>query len=485
MLFITQGKTNWKFLLIVIILAVIVGGMALICQLQEMKFIELPKIKKSITSKEFTLSLDKEAKIIYEFDKQREEFVLSLKEIDLSAGKTMFLKHCFLEPEIKLEKESTCFVTEEGGAHFKLIKLEENKATFETWFRIGEPHPLGPFAPKEIIITKSLEKTGCDWRPTKDLGPCLAIQGVYYNGEKCVVISGCGRNGEAIPFQTMEECKTLCEETADWKTYRSEKYNYEVRYPNDWVLDEKIKETVTLNSPENEKIRKDIEAGKVYGEGYMRDIIISYYSSVSEEPENKANKFGAVTIDELIQRDILITPLGQITFAGEKAYEVSWGGFIATYSILVEKNNHLYKITFGNRDKSELTETEKQILSTFRFIETSPQTAPSPSIDSISPNSGPIGTIIEIRGKNFSGFEGDLDAWIENTEGVKGIIYGEMGSNGNLIRFTLKSSFCQIDTSYSGLPCPNFIYLTPGIYKIYVTPWWQKSNEVTFTITPS
>jgi hypothetical protein len=111
------------------------------------------------------------------------------------------------------------------------------------------------------------------------------------------------------------------------------------------------------------------------------------------------------------------------------------------------------------------------------------ETTPAPSIDSISPSSGPIGTIIEIRGKNFSGFEGDLDAWIENNQAVKGIIYGETGSNVDLIRFTLKSSFCQIDTSYSGLPCSGFLNITPGTYKIYVAPWGQKSNEVTFTVT--
>jgi hypothetical protein len=113
----------------------------------------------------------------------------------------------------------------------------------------------------------------------------------------------------------------------------------------------------------------------------------------------------------------------------------------------------------------------------------STEATPTPSIDSISPNSGPIGTIIEIKGKNFSGFEGDLDAWIEDTQGVKGIIYGETGSSGNLIKFTLKSSYCQIDTSYSGLPCSGFINLTPGTYKVYVATWGQKSNEVTFTVT--
>jgi hypothetical protein len=50
MLFITQGKTNWKFLLIVIILAVIVGSIVLWCPLKEEQVYQTPEIKKTETT---------------------------------------------------------------------------------------------------------------------------------------------------------------------------------------------------------------------------------------------------------------------------------------------------------------------------------------------------------------------------------------------------------------------------------------------------
>lgn len=105
-----------------------------------------------------------------------------------------------------------------------------------------------------------------------------------------------------------------------------------------------------------------------------------------------------------------------------------------------------------------------------------------PVITSISSYFGSVGTKIELGGCNFTGFEGDKNAWIENDQGVKGIIYGEMGSTAKLVILTLKSPLCQKDTSYSGLPCDSWLTLTPGVYKIYVTPWGNTSNIVDFTI---
>ncbi|MDO8559200.1 MAG: hypothetical protein Q7R84_02605, partial [bacterium] len=106
----------------------------------------------------------------------------------------------------------------------------------------------------------------------------------------------------------------------------------------------------------------------------------------------------------------------------------------------------------------------------------------APIINNVSPQFGPIGTVMELRGNDFSGFEGDLIAIFENTDGVNGVIYGESGSNNNLIKFKLPSSLCQVNVSYSGLPCSALLNLLPGVYKIYVIPWGKKSNEVLFTI---
>ncbi len=105
-----------------------------------------------------------------------------------------------------------------------------------------------------------------------------------------------------------------------------------------------------------------------------------------------------------------------------------------------------------------------------------------PVITSLSVDSGPVATKLEIKGCNFSGFEGDKNAWIKNSNEVRGILKGGIGSTSDLLKVTLKSPLCQGDTSYSGLACKDWLNLTPGTYKIYVEPWGKKSNEVDFTI---
>lgn len=105
-----------------------------------------------------------------------------------------------------------------------------------------------------------------------------------------------------------------------------------------------------------------------------------------------------------------------------------------------------------------------------------------PVITSLSNYSGSIGAKVEIMGCNFSGFEGDKSAWIENGQGIKGIIYGEEGSTSKSLKVTLKSPLCQKDNSNSGLSCDAWLTLNPGTYKIYTLPWGKKSNEASFTI---
>lgn len=108
-----------------------------------------------------------------------------------------------------------------------------------------------------------------------------------------------------------------------------------------------------------------------------------------------------------------------------------------------------------------------------------------PAISSVSPSSALIGTKVELRGQNFAGFEGDKYAWIENvTTHTKGIIYGDTkNATDTLIPFTLEGKYCTADTSYSGLPCPSYLTITPGNYEIFVVPWGKMSNKVQFTVT--
>ena len=108
-----------------------------------------------------------------------------------------------------------------------------------------------------------------------------------------------------------------------------------------------------------------------------------------------------------------------------------------------------------------------------------------PVIKSISPVSGPIGTIVELRGSNLAGFEGDLDAWIKNDAGEKAFLPG-IGSTpraDQTIRVKIESSLCRSNNSYSGKPCTSYLPITPGVYKIYTEPWGKKSNEMKFTVS--
>lgn len=106
----------------------------------------------------------------------------------------------------------------------------------------------------------------------------------------------------------------------------------------------------------------------------------------------------------------------------------------------------------------------------------------APVITSLSSNSVSVGTKLVISGCNFAGFESDLNVWIENSQGVKGILYSEPGSTAKSMNIILKPQACKTDESYRGLPCASYLNLVPGTYKIYTIPWGKKSNEVVFTV---
>jgi|GEM_PF-5309655 len=117
-----------------------------------------------------------------------------------------------------------------------------------------------------------------------------------------------------------------------------------------------------------------------------------------------------------------------------------------------------------------------------------------PYIGSITPPSAPVGTTLEIRGTGLVGFEGDVYFFFERSDGkvarLKGVVLTQ--ATGEAIgaqtaRVILKEPCQQGETvygEYSGIPAPcDYVQLTPGVYKVYTTPWGKRSNAVAFTIT--
>lgn len=96
--FITQGKTNWKFLLIVIILAIIVGGGALWCSLKRERPYQPLQIKKpekiEVTEELANKIIDKIALDTKKYDREKAKFFIN----NLNNDKTPEIIVCLATP---------------------------------------------------------------------------------------------------------------------------------------------------------------------------------------------------------------------------------------------------------------------------------------------------------------------------------------------------------------------------------------------------
>jgi hypothetical protein len=111
------------------------------------------------TSSIFTLKLREKATIIYHEKNLVHEYYISLESVNISLNTIVISAPQFdkdYEPvnELMVGAIITSFVTEEGGAFIELTSINENGATFKTWFEIGPPHPNGPVPPAQIILSK-------------------------------------------------------------------------------------------------------------------------------------------------------------------------------------------------------------------------------------------------------------------------------------------------------------------------------------------
>ncbi len=165
--------------------------------------------------------------------------------------------------------------------------------------------------------------------------------------------------------EQLSEIPSTSIDTSQWKTYRNEGYGFEVKYPNGWMAAEKSGDNadpsvVSFTSQETQNAVKNRNSAS------SCDVSIYYYPSVSDEPENQSK---TSNLDEMIDRNHLITRVGTIQIDNVDAVDVIRGGFGTYYTILAVKNNHLYEILFCNRDSKEaLAPVDKSILKTFQFL---------------------------------------------------------------------------------------------------------------------
>lgn len=165
---------------------------------------------------------------------------------------------------------------------------------------------------------------------------------------------------------------TSATDSTSAQSYSSTQYDFSLKYPDAWKVTENTDPKngaiiAQFASPETQKIVAETPINTESEGPITADVDIYYYDSItSKELQTAPAKH--TTLAELAADTNLYTGAAKATFAGQPAYEAVSIGMLDVYTILTEKDGHVYIIqAVKTPSKDKLTAEVKGILDSFQF----------------------------------------------------------------------------------------------------------------------
>lgn len=173
---------------------------------------------------------------------------------------------------------------------------------------------------------------------------------------------------EGKPLEELFPEGISVDKIANWDTYRLEELGFEIKYPSTWTAEPYTSQYIKygVDMVDQESLEKAVawqeEHASNYGIGPYDRILISINDA------SEFSKFGGLSsyLDVTWKENVIQKAL----FRGYPAIEVIVGGLGSNYALFFEKDGLVYEIDLLFAwDKDRINAIEKEILSTFRFIE--------------------------------------------------------------------------------------------------------------------